>query len=497
VRFRRIGVGALALCFGLALVLLRGEPSVASDQGVFLTVAARLLDGDHLYTDVVDNKDPAFFYTYALAFGIGGWRGPFLLDAFWLGLAAVSFALLARELRAPRAAVIAGFLLYPLALTAGWYLTGMSMLAALVVSPLVPWLWLRRQFIAAGVVLAVVLLLKLNLAPVAAAPVIALLVLRLPDGPRRRAVARGTLGLGGTLLAAAIVLALRGELRGYFETIESNVHYASTRGDEDGVAGRTLEHVRVATDFFYLAGRWQLPLALLVLAGFCVAVVLAWRRRERWERATAGVAAAVLLASLGVIGLTAIWEHHLQLLAYPAACIAVTLVVVATSAVGPRLGTSLAAGLVVFALWSSLKSPGGLEVSRAWRTTPVSAGAIALERARTRFHADATRVPYMVFGSNSENGHAAFIGDELDLACRWFQLYPFNRPEQFDETIACAEDQDPALILVTLGFLETPADGSSWARFVARARSLLESRYELVEEEPPGFHVWKRKGSAA
>ena len=71
--------------------LLRGrDPVVASDQGVFLSVAARMLDGDQLYAEVFDNKDPLFFYTYAGALWVGGWRGPFLLDAVWLGLAGVS-----------------------------------------------------------------------------------------------------------------------------------------------------------------------------------------------------------------------------------------------------------------------------------------------------------------------------------------------------------------------------------------------------------------------
>ena len=76
VRWRAVGVAVLALGLGLALVLLRGDPFVASDQGVFLSVAGRMLDGDRLYADVFDNKDPLFFYTYAGAFWIGGWRGP-------------------------------------------------------------------------------------------------------------------------------------------------------------------------------------------------------------------------------------------------------------------------------------------------------------------------------------------------------------------------------------------------------------------------------------
>ena len=103
---------------------------------------------------------------------------------FWTPLARsrrALVALLVRELRAPRAAVIASFLVYPLALTAGWYLAGMSMLAGLAVAPLAPWFWLRSRFAAAGLVLAVVMLFKLNLALLAAAPMLALILLGAAD----------------------------------------------------------------------------------------------------------------------------------------------------------------------------------------------------------------------------------------------------------------------------------------------------------------------------
>ena len=109
-----------------------------------------MLDGDRLYADVFDNKDPLFFYTYAGALWVGGWRGPFLLDAVWLGVAGVAIALLVRALGAPRSAVVASFFVYPLALAAGWYLVGMSMLAALAFAPLAPWLWLRGRFAGAA-----------------------------------------------------------------------------------------------------------------------------------------------------------------------------------------------------------------------------------------------------------------------------------------------------------------------------------------------------------
>src|SRR5918999_5300360 len=74
-RTRWIALGAGGLLFGIALALVRGQPIAGSDQGVYLSIAARLLDGDHLYRDVVEPKDPLFFYTYAAALWLGDWRG--------------------------------------------------------------------------------------------------------------------------------------------------------------------------------------------------------------------------------------------------------------------------------------------------------------------------------------------------------------------------------------------------------------------------------------
>ncbi len=198
------------------------------------------------------------------------------------------------------------------------------------------------------------------------------------------------------------------------------------------------------------------------------------------------------MLTLAVLAITAYWREHLQMLAYPATLIGAAILTVLSTTRWSKLGAIGACAFVAFALWSSLKNPGGLEISTAWRTKPISAGAIALERARKRFDPQAQRVTYMVFGSNSENGHAAFIGHQFDLVCRWFQLYPFSSPDQFDETTRCATRQSPEFVLVTLGYFDTPADGSAWAEFVANTRNFLDDGYKLVEEEAPAFQVWRR-----
>jgi hypothetical protein len=494
-RARWIAVGAGALLLGIALVLVRGYPAVASDQGVYMSVAARLLDGDHLYRDVVEPKDPLFFYTYAAALWLGDWRGPFLLDGLWLALAGLSVGLLLRELRAPRAAVLAGALVYPLALTAGWYQPGLTMLAALAIAPLAAWLWLRGAFAGAGAVLGVVLLFKLPLAGVAVAPLAAFWLLGLPEGSRWRRLARAAAGLAAALAVAAVVLALRGELRGHLEMIAYNVHYASEYGAAEGPIDRARLHLDVLVDYLRLGARWALPAAILAVGAFAAAAALGWRRGGR-ERALAAAAAFTLAAVLVTLAQTAYWFHHLQMLALPAALMAATAIAVVARRVGERAGAVAAAACVVFALWSSLKHEDGLDFS-LWRSEPHSGGAIALEEARARHYAGDERVTYMVFGSNSENGHAAFIGEEFDLSCRWFQLYPESLPEQLEETKECARREKPMLVLVTLGFFDDPPTTPEWASFVSSARALLREGYRVAGEEHPGFRAWARRPASS
>ena len=69
-----------ALAAAVSIAALRVTPQVWGDPGVWLSVAARLLDGDRLYADVLDNKDPFFFYSYALSLRVAGVRGPFALE---------------------------------------------------------------------------------------------------------------------------------------------------------------------------------------------------------------------------------------------------------------------------------------------------------------------------------------------------------------------------------------------------------------------------------
>jgi hypothetical protein len=481
-------VGALVV--GIALTLVRGEARVWGDTGVFLSVGARLVDGDRLYADVADNKDPFFYYSYALALWAGGVRAPAALDALWLALSTLGIALLLYRLRLAPAAVVAGALVYPLALTAVWYEPGASALPGLALAPWAAWLWLSGRFAGFGAVLGISILFKANLPLVVAAPAAAFLACSLPESPLRplARVGRAAAGLGVTLGAAALILAIRGELRAYLTILEYNSYYSSeglrTMGGTPGVVG----HLELVREFFLASGKWHWPAVIAATIAFAALVIVGWRRFGSRFRQASLLAVTTMVATIVTLALTALFNSHLQMLAYPFALLAAA-VVVAGVALDRRLGAIACISLVAFAAWSTLKHEdfGNLPLE-SWTSEPISTPGTTLQAARERWFAEVEGVSYAVFSRNSEDGHAAYI-DSMSLECRWFHQYPFYRESQLRENLDCARQREPLLILVTHSFYD-PMEEPRWQRYAAGAQQLLAERYELVSEVGMS-QVWK------
>jgi hypothetical protein len=117
----------------------------------------RTPQGYRLYSGIYDNKTPFFYYTDAIALKIVGWRGPFLIDVFWLSLAAWSIWLLLRAIGASRLIAAVGYVAYPMFLSGAWYHAGYPELPALALAPLIPALWARGVPAGAGTVFCVAL----------------------------------------------------------------------------------------------------------------------------------------------------------------------------------------------------------------------------------------------------------------------------------------------------------------------------------------------------
>lgn len=328
------------------------------------------------------------------------------------------------------------------------------------------------------------MLLKLNLGLVVAAPLVVLLAF---DDDRRRRALQALGGIAIAMLLAALVLGIRGELHPYLDTIVYNVHYSDAGIHGGGVRAR-LEIIRV---FFAASGKWQLPAAELATATLLVVAVAGWLRLERAFRRLSAIAVVTLAAAFATLASTAIFTVHLQLLAYPAA-LGTAMLVVAVKVFWKPLGVATAVLCVLFAVRASAEHDDLSMFSlRAWRAEPLSTPGLALESTRARFFAATDRVPYAVFGRNTEDGHAAFVHG-MDLRCRYFVQYPFYRKSQLAETLNCARRERPLLILLTTSFYDPMPGEPAWEAFVADTRAFLESRYELVMEQGMS-QVWKRR----
>jgi hypothetical protein len=488
--------------YAALLVIVRGSPSLESDAGIFLSVAGRLLDGDRLYVDVLDNKDPLFYYSHAAALALGDWRVPFLLDVVWLAVAATFTFLLLRAIGASRLTAAIGFACLPLLLTGAWYLAGYSMLAALALVPVIGWLWIRGSFASAGALLCVGLLFKVNLALVLVSAPVAFLLLRLPAGGARSQLARAAAGFGAVGAAAVAILALRGELQGYLDNLIDNVAYSrdvlAVTGRPSGILG----HSEAVAGAVGSPGH-----AAVVAVGFLVVGVLAIRtlrepRVEQGERQPAAirtVATLFLVTSVATaltLALTAAWNHHVQMLAYPGLLLIAFLVMVirAPSADLLRVAAAcMSAGVVVVLLGGTGAYPDRRGSISTWLESGRSETAELLERAGKKRVPRLDEPTFAHLGRNDEEAVAAFLDRDHALACPTIAQY-FYSPD-LSRVSRCIRERRPRLLLVTPSFKRSGFAPPEWNRFVARGSSLLSQDYEpaLARETGHGsIEVWTR-----
>lgn len=499
---RAVGAaGLLSLLYGSVLVFLRGRPSLESDAGIFVSIAARLGDGDRLYAEVWDNKPPLFYYSQALANEVVGWRGLFLLDALWLALACFGVWLLLGRVGVSKLNRVIGAALYPLLLSGAWYYAGYAELPALALAPVIAWLCLRRSPIAAGAGLGVVAFLRPDYALIMLALVAVAIVIANERQALAAQVGRLLASLGGAVAALLGLLALRGELSAYIDTARGQTGYPARAlellGEPAGPAG----HVKLGLSALSKDAVRPALLILVVIVVVGLVVALVRRTREQPWRARpldrlAAFFVATALAVVVTLVLTELWDHGLEPIALPgtfAACLLVARLE-ETSLAGWRMVGAVGATLLVCALafgGLSVRGPGsprGGESLAEWWSTPVSANAIALEEATAGTAAEAT---YARLGPNDDDGQAAFV--EADLTCPIFHQYEFSA--NFDEVLACLRDERPEYVLVGSEFApKDRPETQQWDSFVAAARKLLLSRYTLVLTRPdPGgvITVWR------
>lgn len=408
-------------------VALRAVPDVRSwDRGVFVSVAERLVAGDRLYVDVWDNKEPLFYYVTA----VGRWVSPWadiVIELGWLVAAAFSVYLLARW---AGAGVVGAFLAGPVATPAvivtTFYYPGYSHLPGTTVTVLMLAAAVRGRTVLAGVLLGLLLFLKVLVLPVAAIALLTVLW-----GRSARTWVTAAAGVAAAVGGVVALMAVRGELGGYWATLQANAEYA--------------------TEATGLGGLW-VPQAnwILVVIGVSVVVsVLSTASR----RLGLGTLVATGTA-LGVLATTAQWDQHLQILALPA----VLAVGAAAAATVDWVAVALASVVVVV---------GGAQVRE------IDALAAARQVPRPSEAADllssATPASYARVGSNDDGGHAHGLRD-WRLACPQFHQYAFTPQPALDALLRCLPTADVVIVAPSLSSTEL---GQRWNAYRGRVEEVL------------------------
>ena len=205
-------------------------------------------------------------------------------------------------------------------------------------------------------------------------------------------------GFLATASAAVTLLAARGELTGYIDTMRANVGYPNrtldTLGEHHGVVGHVLVVTRsLGADALRLGFLAFVGCALVALALITIRQRSTGRRTGRARHETLRALVALLVATAAsaalTLALTALWPHDVELLALPAAFVTCLFVATLERTLrgGPALLASAAATIVVCLLafgGLSRDAPGSPELGQHlsdWWHTPRSVSAIALDRA--------------------------------------------------------------------------------------------------------------------
>jgi len=458
-------------------VVLSAAAPRTSDNGVFLSVAAAVADGAPLYVDVVDNKDPLFFYALAgaLKFGPGAAQ---LLDVVWLLLAAVGSLLLASSVTKPIPALFVGFVATPLVILGIDYQPGMTNLPGTSLTLLGMGLLVSRAWWAAGVVLALSVAAKITVAPIAVGVLVAALLV---PHMRPRAIRSLAVFLISLSLMAVGLWAV-GSLGGYLAVLSDNFRYSGDVMVYFGLSPDFLGHLeRLNPDM--RSDRWVSGGSILVIAFAALAL---WRFRS--ERLTVLVVWLwmTILGTFAALALSYVWPHHWQMVALPA-----VMALVVASGLGMRVlgdGRSGSVVSVVVALALTLplggwipiqRLPGTFHTERAewtqWRSQ------LADRTLESRL-LETVPLPTFTVARLGTNDDAAFLLDlppSASLTCPRFHLYDFSPAVDFGEALACLDRAD--VVIVTDQFL-TFQNGWRSAN-VAPVVALLAEQYSCLRVE--------------
>lgn len=455
-------VTCLIVCFWVVMIFMVISIP-AGDYGVFISVAERLKAGDHLYSEVWDNKDPLFYYGLA----ISRWRTPlgsWFFDVIRLGLVAIGAFFLARKsnINFQTAAVI-GFVCAPIIATAVTD-PATSTLPGLGTAFIAIAMLLGKRFFWAGIFISVTFFLKITLFPVVLAAAIVLLFAF--AGVK---VLKFLLGGLISLALMTILLLIRGEFIPYIDSLKLNFQYSQVDQQTSFLQG-IIHHLDSALPFSAKVSIAAIVI-LIVLAAALNPSVLSHKRNQVGNALWLGTIASLLMI-FPVLALTGKWPGHGKLLIFPA----VLALIMFSSQLLNFFRRDSVRGVAVLLLCAFVLA--GLPTVAAYKTK--------LEYARANISA-LTSTPvetqeilsasppttYARVGQGDDGGHAFGLQD-WKLACPRFHQYWWESVDILESSLDCLPS---AQVILVASSANNAVTTDRWAQYLSNVDELLKRDY--------------------
>jgi hypothetical protein len=450
-------------------------PGLNSDRGIFVSVGERLLAGDRLYSGVYDNKEPLFYYFVAAQLALGPWA-QVSAEVILIAIAAGAAYIVAAQTGTRWPAAVISFVAVPLTLTGAFYHPGYTELPGIALAMAAVAASCRERPFLAGLCIGLLAFTKLIFTPVALLSAVCFPLWR------RRVFDVSTIALGALMSATLVtgVLALRGELLPFIETIKLNIDYAQRAliGSQGGLMA-LVAHIK----WIWSAASCQIAMISLATA----LILIGLSRNSGVSPVAIGAAAACISAFLGsllVLSLTGLWKHHLQILYVPSIIAAAGLTPFIHSAAARSRLSALGLAVLIGYLLGGISEPGEY-VRRYAQSLGSYAELTELSPEAQRLLQTGDAGIYSRFGTNDDQGHARGLRS-WRLACPRFHQYYFEPAALLNRVFDCASATPTLIISRDFG----PGPPQPWDAFAERVENLIRSSYSC--DADAGLRICRR-----
>ena len=378
-------------------------------------------------------------------------------------------------------ASLAGGVLGPLAILNLAYFQGSTELPGIAITLASLALVMKRRFFFSGALLGVLVFLKIIFLPVAFTAVLYWLF----TSKQFKSITKLVLGFLAAFASFLILLLVRGELLGYFDTLRMNLQYSNAKL-EDGVPMQATDAIgsRISLITQHQLSGTLLLILILSAISFLVAFKLKVTNPDVLKSAWV-LSALSLLTAFIVLLITAKLSHHVLLMAIPVILTSLTVISIIENLRLPWVSLSKSWRILIASLFTLI-----LAVFATGVLAPLDHKFLAesgWDRINTQIQVsdaeqwmrDNPELANIPIGFIGHGRSIPIVGTDVpwELACRFTGHGPTSSDLILDETLECLSQSE--IIIVGVDAVPVEED-SRYNNFLRNALSLVETKYDCT-----------------